>query len=213
VLSSYGYDIYKACKRVAPQYAKWRYQSVHDFQQIERVFAYELYHQIRLIMLNNQIKYNLLQLNGEISKVDRFLNFSDCGYTGEDPEVTQKLDNYLRVSPDIVLHKDQNDRDFAFQKVIIEVKTGDDTTAKDIYDIIKLLNYVEQLNFENAIFVAVNKNHLRLCNTIRASFSNADRESFSKCSIFFYTGEDLSNNILFSPRVNFKTIKEIINNE
>ncbi len=213
MLSSYGYDIYKACKEVEPKYAKWRYQSIHDFQQIERVFAYELYHQIRLIMLKNQVKYNLLQLNGEISKVDRHLNLRDCGYSCEDPDVRQKLGAYLRVSPDIVLHKDQDDRGYNFQKVIVEVKTGDDTSAKDIYDIIKLLNYVEQLNFENAIFVAVNKNRRRLCSTIRASFSNADRASYSRCSIFFYAGEDSNNNILSRPRVNFKTIEEIINNE
>jgi hypothetical protein len=211
VLSRYGYDIYIACTSVDTRYAKWRYQLIDDYQQIERVFAYELYHQIRLLMLKNEGRYDQLQLNGEISKVDRSLYLEGCGYSGDDRAIMEKLGKSLRVNPDLVLHKAQNNREFAWQKAIVEIKSGDDTTSDDIYDIIKLLNFVEQLNFENAIFVAVNKNRQQLSNNIRASFLNTVRESYSRCSIFFYEGDALNNNNFFSPRVNIKSIEEIIN--
>ncbi|WP_073246345.1 hypothetical protein [Maribacter aquivivus] len=163
-------------------------------------------------MLEEEVNYAQLQLNGEISKLDNNLTLEGCGYDGDNEFIIEKLGRRLRVIPDLVLHKSQNYREFDGQKVIVEIKTGDDNPTHDIFDLIKLLNFVEQLNFENAIFVAVNKDRQQLSNDIKKSFENLGKESYSKCSIIFYTGVDLNNDNLLHPKVFFKSIEEIINN-
>lgn len=113
-------------------------------QYIERVFAYELYHQFRLIISKNEDIYKGLKLNGEVKK---------NGFSK-----TLILKNH--IYPDLVLHKDQDDNDSEHQKLFIEIKADPNLKyigiKKDIEKLAVAVN--ERLNFQNAVFICVNYN-------------------------------------------------------
>lgn len=98
-------------------------------EQIERAFAYELYHQWSLL------KEKTLILNGEIDK-----------------DIEKK-----RYYPDMVLHGGQCDYDN--NKIVVEIKRGKAIdSSKIIKDLEKLSPYLEKkkvkwANYENAVFI------------------------------------------------------------
>lgn len=109
-------------------------------QYIERVFAYELYHQFRLLMIKNEIIYKDLVLNGEVKK-DGF---------------KETLINKSHIYPDLVLHKKQTDNSKEFQKLFIEIKSKSISPKEIKNDIAKLITAVSnRLNFECAVFICI----------------------------------------------------------
>lgn len=59
--------------------------------------------------------------------------------------------------PDIVFHKEQNDNNLINQKVVIECKINNSLSYEDFsYDFAKLYIYVNEINFQKAIYLIVN---------------------------------------------------------
>ena len=132
----YFTDLIYAILLVSEKYVIWQYGV--DNQMSERVFAYELYHQWRL--LENQNDYCDVLLNGEIQKSKSILRRDGAG----------------NVYPDLILHQEQNSLNR--QLIACEIKT--EKAIIDLYgnltqDFSKLNSYVEHLNFERAVFLQV----------------------------------------------------------
>lgn len=100
----------------------------------ERVFAYELYHQFRLLMKEDCEYY----LNGEIRKSNKVFNWenqSDC-------------------YPDLVLHGNQTFIDKESQYFLCEIKMSTNKSLLD--DLSKLSQFCKSnLEFQNYIFLCV----------------------------------------------------------
>jgi len=155
-MSIYLKDLWNAFKNVDKKYysglafsnfsSKYDELKKEEYKQfVERVFAYELYHQFRVIIINNSQQYDNLVLNGEITK------------NGFDDTVLGKA----RIFPDMVLHKSNTDNSPKNQKLFIEIKVQPD--ARIGTDIKKLFVAVSpRLNFENAVFICINNNKVEL---------------------------------------------------
>lgn len=110
--------------------------------QLERCFAYELYHQWSLLIKKFNNKHNPdnpLVLNGEISK---------------------KLDDFGTTYPDIVLHGGQNN--YANQLLICEIKRLTNNKSYPYKSILRDLNKLNQylnhpdIHFERGVFIVAN---------------------------------------------------------
>ena len=93
-----------------------------DDLQVERCFAYELYHQWRKLISKKTYKQNYpdIILNGEISK---------------------SVEGSSTTYPDMVLHSGQNRPDGNY--IVCEIKRNKTTNNAIIDDIIKLSKYLE----------------------------------------------------------------------
>lgn len=139
-------DLFYAITTIDDEYCNWTYYH-KTIQKTERVFAYELYHKLKLIAEIKKTQYNGIKFNGEIGK--KIL--SDINKLGTEYTVEQK-----NFNPDLVLHKGQIDKESENQKLIIEIKTTNTTDEKIAKDIIKLNYGIAYLNFQFGVFISVN---------------------------------------------------------
>lgn len=129
-------DFIKALKNVGHEYYAHKYQEHNKTRKVltymERVFAYEFYHQYRKIMERKPEIYSeegeLLYLGGEQTKTE----------SG-------------KCSPDLVLHGSFNSCDK--QEWVCEIKTCQN--AQKFEDIPKLLNLSSKFAFKNSIFLYI----------------------------------------------------------
>lgn len=142
-------DIGEAIIRVEEKYCEWAYRNANQDQRIERVFAYELYHQFRQLTYWKQ-DYQNLRFDGEIGK---HLNdeIETCGVILKNFNFAQR-----RFSPDLVIHLSQTDRQEINQKVIVELKSREIGNQELAKTILKLNHYTRVLNFQYAILISVN---------------------------------------------------------
>ena len=158
-------DIKLALEKVDSQYFRWylhKASSEVDYadeilrQNCERVFAYELYHQIRKIMEEKPTpkRYENIFLNGEAIKDDKF--FTDL-YEGLSKTCKDFNDdkNNKRI-PDLVLHKDLGGIEKEGQIYLAEIKMQENNDA--LKDLFKLTCFERSnLNFDFYIFIYVGK--------------------------------------------------------
>ena len=98
----------------------------------ERVFAYEVYHQLREIMQEKAEKYNDIYLNGEQQKS------------------SEVVDDLSKCTPDLVLHKRIYDCKQEDQLWLCEIKMKGNPDA--VSDLMKF-EKMEALNFQCYIFL------------------------------------------------------------
>ena len=158
-------DLKVALKKVDPAYFNWCMHKPADDGSIseeiqsrneERVFAYELYHQIRKIMESKSAskRYQGVFLNGEAIKDDKFFTNLYEGLSKVYKDINEDKSN-KRV-PDLVLHKDQGSNKAEGQIYLAEIKMGDNDKALD--DLLKLSMLKDsKLNFDFYIFIYVRK--------------------------------------------------------
>ena len=110
----------------------------NSIKYMERVFAYEFYHQYRKIMEQHPCRYNGLYLGGEQIKITGFEN------------------HVLKMTPDIVLHGSFNKdcTGYENQKWLCEIKTKSNSLKYS--DLDKLASCpVQQLGFDALIFLYI----------------------------------------------------------
>ena len=123
----------------------------------ERVFAYELYHQIRKIMDANPAleRYQGVFLNGETIKNNKFYTDLFDGLSEYDSSFKEGVNN--KRSPDLVLHKDLGSTIDEGQIYLAEIKMAENKNAFD--DLKKLTALMKsKLNFSFYIFIYVGRN-------------------------------------------------------
>jgi hypothetical protein len=158
-------DIKYALGKVESNYYRWyehkissEYPQAEEIQlcHCERVFAYELYHQIRKIMESTPSpkRYEKVYLNGEAIKDDRFFINLYEGLSKVCKDFNDDKDN--KRIPDLVLHKDMGGIEKEGQIYLAEIKMqGNNDALKDLF---KLTCFEKSnLNFEFYIFIYVGK--------------------------------------------------------
>ncbi|KML32336.1 hypothetical protein [Rossellomorea marisflavi] len=116
------------------------YLSMHH----ERVFCYELYHQLRKIMEHNKLKENVI-LQAELRKAQ----------VGSEVEQLFELKSIDGVYyPDFLIHEPHTNDN---QDLIIEVKANPRLTVKDMKkDILKIDQFINRYEYKKGIFLAIN---------------------------------------------------------
>ena len=161
--SDYLKDIASSITKVDKKYCQWEYQDGSS-QKIERVFAYELYHQLRKLT-NSNPKYKELRIDGEISK-EVYQEIETCGL------LNLHSSKRRHFSPDMVIHYGQTNRKEESQIAIIEIKTREISNSNLIDTILKLNHYIRVLNFQYAIFISVNTEINKVSKQLRYFFDD-----------------------------------------
>ncbi|MBW4872190.1 hypothetical protein KZY59_11740 [Prevotella buccae] len=155
----------------------WKYVAPLEYEEdvdeaiskpfTERAFAYELYHQWRNILEEEQEKE--LILNGELSKkVSIFKGLSEIIKQEED-------NNKDHIFPDLILHEGFNPEQQVFVcEIKKEVPLNDSKVFYDLYKLCFLTN-CDNYKFEYGIFIVVGK---KLPETTDRSFSESFSENF-----------------------------------
>ncbi len=127
---------------------------------LERVFCYELYHQVRRIMdISEQILPNI---------------FRDVSFNGElRKEIIQVIllpQNILpleaRYMPDFLLHSPGN---FDNQLLIVEVKTNPELTYAQIQDdLLKIEQFIKNYKYKQGIFLITNNDYNRIIDLLNS---------------------------------------------
>lgn len=122
------------------------YLSMHH----ERVFCYELYHQLRKIMEQNKLNEKVI-LQAELRKAQ----------VGSEIEQLFKVQSTDGVYyPDFLIHEPQT---FDNQDLIIEVKANPKLTVEDMKrDILKIDHFINRYEYKKGIFLAINIKEDRL---------------------------------------------------
>lgn len=159
-------DIKYALKNVDSIYYRWTKHKIGETEfpseeignaYCERVFAYELYHQIRKIMDTNPTleRYQGVYLNGETIKDNGFYTDLFDGIFKYDSRF--KEGKYNKRTPDMVLHRDLGSIEEEGQIYIVEIKMAENENAlDDLKKLTALRN--SKLNFTFYIFLYAGKN-------------------------------------------------------
>lgn len=189
-------DLAEAIKCVDRNYCKWSYDNLQaaSKQTTERVFAYELFHQFRSLT-DKKAEYSDLRFDAEIGKMTEPL--VDCRYFKLNGAISQ-----IRFSPDLLLHKSQNDKDIVNQKLIIELKTRAVSDQELYKTILKLNHYLKILNYQYAVFVNVNMDFDQLINRLKRVYSSPIHKEctrwFNRIIIMNYNSDKLTIDSLLS---------------
>lgn len=141
----------------------WLYYTYTTLKNVtkypERVFAYELYHQLRKIMEDKRDEYRDVYLNGEQTK----------GKT-----VVEDLE---RCAPDLVLHRSMIDCKPDDQLWLCEIKMkGNQEALSDLGKFHKMAS----LNFQCYIFLYAGVTFSEMTNEIRSLKIDTDNETVKK---------------------------------
>jgi hypothetical protein len=142
-------DLRDGMKEIKRKFYEWNYPKMKGMQKNERVFAYELYHQFRLIT-EPKLEYSTMRFDGELTKLLKANPIDLLGIAFQSAWTQQ------RFTPDLVLHLGQENAQIQNQKFILEIKTknvADDEFKKTF---LKLHHYIRSLSFQYAVFVSVN---------------------------------------------------------
>lgn len=186
----YFIDFLISLMRVERKYMLWPYNMSNNdnIQTIERVFAYEFYHQWRNV--TEEFYYQNLIINGEIRKDGTIYRHPNIG----------------TVYPDLILHEQQNNMNR--QLIACEIKTSkalNHANGKKGFgkDLIKLSNYLHDLNFEYCIFLQVLNSENCLEEQILPYLRNRQNNFNDLDRIYFVVKE--------SDRIRYGIIQNIIN--
>ena len=191
--SKYINDIIKALLNVDTIYIRYNSPGINRgekayYKYVERVFAYEFYHQFRIIMRRKKKKYEGLYLNGEQQK---------C---------SQVWKGLKRQTPDMVLHGniDKPDYDGFTQKWLCEIKMCSNPNAVD--DLKKIKEKSLRLNFGEYYFLFVGGNDDELKRKYENSSLTADMIYDETICICVEIIDEQSNNY----NIICKRLKDII---
>lgn len=116
----------------------------------ERNFVSQLYSKLQSIISDR----NNLQLNTEIYKCICEQKFRDNRYL---KSISAILDNQNGLFPDLIYHQGQHDTNAENQIFALECKIDPELSQKEFNrDIIKLMMYKHELNFQTVIFLVAN---------------------------------------------------------
>ena len=147
-------DLKKALENVSDSYMFYNQKDISDNESTkieERIFAYELYHQFRKIMDDNN-EYLSLYMSGEQVK--------HCNLFQGEP-----LNGKNRIIPDMVLHEKIAENN-GKQVFYIEIKMfNNKALLEDLYKLTELKKE-NKLHFKYYVFIVVGMNKCELYNKI-----------------------------------------------
>lgn len=143
-----------ACLSLSEEQRKIIIESLPTY--CERLFAYELYFYLRLIIEGKGDKCKDLRLTGELRKEK--LKVATTDLLGIEP-LSQTF------IPDFLIHNPNNAE---LQLAVIELKASPFINAKNIsYDLKKIYEFIKSYNYKQGFFIAVNTEPYKVFTTIR----------------------------------------------
>ncbi|MRX41326.1 hypothetical protein GJU43_18720 [Flavobacterium sp. LC2016-23] len=137
--------------RRALEYRNGRFFN-NDFERFgERVFCYEFYHQLRILIDNERIN-NPLFLDGALLQAEV-----------EKMQIIELVERFGlrilrgRMSPDFLMHTPGNAN---FHPYVIEVKCEHELSSRKLlFDLEKIDQFITRYNYQRGIFLAINVNN------------------------------------------------------
>lgn len=149
----------------------------NEFKFYERRFAAQLKSEYdRLICGGITGTYKEVRTDLEVIKKYIYTNHPDHNIENSFSRLidkdSYKMFNTITTIPDFFIHKQQDNFDENFQKLIVEIKTTPKLNETDLFfDLFKLNIYVEKYNFQNGVLLIVN-NELNKIKKIAKSYLN-----------------------------------------
>ena len=175
-------DFLCALSKVNIKYVLYPYGD--DYKYPERVFAYEFYHQYRLIMEEKKEKYEGLFLNGE------------------QPKLSKVWEGLAQITPDLVLHGKVGEKDDTgeSQKWLCEIKMI--SNSQVINDLKKIKKDEAILKFHNYILLYVGAT----LQNLKDKLEGCDKEKIDGNTICICAFYDMGG-----VKITCKRLNEIIN--
>jgi hypothetical protein len=126
----------------------------------ERVFCYELYHQLRVLMSEDQhnLDFENVVLQAELKKE----NIGEIAHVFEAIGIQALDSEYI---PDFLLH---SPGDFDRQYLITEVKSNPQLTFSGIKDdLLKIQQFITRYSYQRGVFLTINTNPTRIINSLK----------------------------------------------
>lgn len=170
----------------------------------EHLFCYEFYHQLRLVFSDEDF-----HIDGEIYKTINGANtiIKDPAFL-RTKNVLMKSDG---LYPDIVIHKSQMSRDSKDQLLILECKTQPENLDENAFfkDFFKLNTYNEYLNFQNSIYLIVNKDSYSIEQFLKSYYKK--NYWLSKKDVIIFLLENSNSKLYQIQYLDKKIEKKVIN--
>lgn len=169
------FDQFYAIRGVLMNYG--RFDGERFYRYSERGFAYELYHQLRILIDHERSQRDFFPeyyLQGEIKKIDLFQLREVFGYFSLGGNVI----------PDMLFHVPSQDQN-AF---VIEIKAQPELSEGDLEkDLLKLSRFLNGYYYQKAVFLSVNMSDEHLHDLIRSMrdfiINEFSVERLSDCNI------------------------------
>jgi len=116
---------------------------------------------------------------------------------------------YFTTIPDFLIHKNQNNFDEEFQKLIVEAKTNPSSSKIEIFkDIFHINIYAEKYNYQNCVILLINYPKSNWLNDLRSYLANRYylASSQKQKRIFVVFKENYESEPTFNSLVELKTI-------
>lgn len=114
-------------------------------------------------LINDGSTGNYEEVNTDFEVIKRYIytDNPDKSIEATYKKLSNKDDNktfqIITTIPDFFIHKQQDNREEAFQKLVVEVKTTSQLDKDDFFlDLFKLNVYVEKYNFQNGVYLIAN---------------------------------------------------------
>ena len=182
-LSTYLEDMKTALSKVKKIYYHWTLHTESTTDEktsyCERVFAYELYHQLRVIMEDDP-NYKNLYLNGEPIKNNHYFTTLFDNIDKEYFNCNER--NFDKTYPDLVLHEDPGTISPNGQIYLVEIKMEENPMALSDLKKLTLLER-SKLNYQAYIFIYIGNDINSLKDKIKKS---KNTEISNNIICFFY---------------------------
>ncbi len=151
-----------------------------EIKYYERRFVAQLKSEYdKLIKEGSTGNYEEVNTDFEVIKRYIYTDNPDKSIEATYKKLSNKNDNKtfqtITTIPDFFIHKQQDNREEAFQKLAVEAKTTDQLNEDDFFlDLFKLNVYVEKYNFQNGVYLIANNNS----NTVKQLAKSYLRQRF-----------------------------------
>lgn len=122
-------------------------------------------------------------------KSEKEKNSPQTNSVNDDKKGTERAsEKYKNVRPDFVVHEShEKDYEIDGQKIIIEAKTTNHLIEMDFWwDLLKLNVYIDELKFENAIYIIVNANKNDVDNYVKSYYDKIKYKSGKINKLWFF---------------------------
>ena len=196
------------------------FDSEENLKNYERRFMIEFTVQYsKLVELDTNEIYNGTQTDFEIPKKYMYSDNSDAKIRNTYERLHNKesksdsnseiMFKYFTTIPDFLIHKNQNNFDEEFQKLIIEAKTNPSPSKIEVFkDIFHINIYSEKYNYQNSVILLINYSKNSWLADLRRYLANryylASTEKQKKIFVIFkenYEAEPIINSLFELKRI------------
>jgi hypothetical protein len=132
-----------------------------EIKYYERRFVAQIKSEYDKLIANNETE-NYEDVNTDLEVIKKYIySEPDNKIVETYKKLNQKNDNKtfksITTIPDFFIHKEQDNKEKTYQKLVVEAKTAENIDETDLFlDLFKLNVYAEKYNFQNCVFIITN---------------------------------------------------------